>query len=190
MPWHVPIENQLIYDMKKMHNLLLVAGTGRNSGKTTMVCRVTQQFRHLGIISVKISPHFHEPSKGLLLVSKNQGYIIYEETNHGTSKDTSRMLQCGAKRVLYAQVHEGFLNEAFSEIIKNIPENGPVVCESPSLIRHVRPGVFVIMISDNEVDAKNIAEMRLLPHSEYNLKMLLETEVLPFNFSNGMWTYE
>jgi hypothetical protein len=177
------------YSLTKMRNLLLVAGTGRNSGKTTMVCRVTQQFRDMGIISVKISPHFHEPSEGLILISKNMGYVIYEETNRGISKDTSRMLRCGAKRVFYAQIAESYLENAFAELIKWIPENNPVVCESPALIKCVEPGIFVIMISDNEMNTKNIAEMRLFPHSEYSLQKLSDTEILPFEFSKGIWSY-
>lgn len=172
-----------------MQNLLLVAGTGRNSGKTTMVCRVTQQFRDTGIISVKISPHFHEPSEGLILISKNRGFIIFEETNCATNKDTSRMLQCGAKKVLFAQIAEGYLKEAFMEIIKFVPENNPVVCESPSLIKYIEPGIFVIMISDNEQGTKSVSEMSHLPHSEYTLSRLSDTETLPFDFSRGKWSY-
>ena len=173
-----------------MENLLLVAGTGRNSGKTTMACRVIRQFRNLGITAVKISPHFHEPSKGLNLISENKEYYIYEETCQGTSKDTSRMLKCGAERVFLAQTAEAYLPEAFSEILKNIPENRPVVCESPALIRFVEPGVFIIMIADNELNNKNTGEMQLVGHSEYTLKKLSETDVLPFRFHNGVWKYK
>jgi hypothetical protein len=176
--------------MEKMENLLLVAGTGRNSGKTTMVCRIIRQFRNQGIIAVKISPHFHEPSKELKLISENKEYYIYEEKNKGTSKDTSRMLKCGAERVFLAQTAEAYLPEAFSEIIKNIPENRPVVCESPALIRFMEPGVFIIMIADNELNKKNITEMQFVDHSEYNLKKLSETDILPFKFHDGVWNYK
>jgi hypothetical protein len=175
--------------MEKMENLLLVAGTGKNSGKTTMVCRVIRQFRNLGIIAVKISPHFHEPSKGLALISEKKEYNIYEETDQGMSKDTSRMLKCGAERVFLGQTAEGYLLEAFSKIIKKIPENRPVVCESPGLIKYIEPGVLIIMIAGNELNKKNITEMQLVHHSEYTLKKLLETDTLPFKFNKGVWSY-
>jgi len=171
-----------------MRNLLLVSGTGRNSGKTTMVCRVIQQFRDFGIISVKISPHFHDPSEGLIPLYVNQGFIIYEETNRSTSKDTSRMLRCGASRVFFAQVSEDYLGKAFNELRKWIHANNPVVCESPSLIKYVDPGVFVIMISGTGINSKDIEEMRLLPHLEYDLKKLSDTASLPFGFDTGGWT--
>jgi len=41
-------------------NLLLIAGTGNKSGKTTLACRVIEQFRQSGISAVKITPHFHD----------------------------------------------------------------------------------------------------------------------------------
>jgi endonuclease IV len=175
--------------MEKMENLLLVAGTGRNSGKTTMVCRIIRQFRNLDIVAVKISPHFHDPSKGLALVLENKGYNIYEETDQRTLKDSSQMLKCGAERVFFAQIAEGYLREAFSEIIKDIPVNRPVVCESPALIKYIEPGVLIIMISENKLNKKIITEMQFVHHSEYTLKELSETDTLPFKFSKGVWTY-
>lgn len=171
-----------------MNNLFLIAGTGRNTGKTTMVCRVTRQFSHLDIISIKISPHFHEPSRGLNELSRGKGYIIYEETDHHSEKDTSRMLQCGAKRVFYVQVAEGHLDESFNELLKYIPSESPVVCESPALIRYVEPGVFVIMMSEENNGRKDISEMIKAPHSEYRLAALRLLSELPFDFKKGKWT--
>jgi hypothetical protein len=173
--------------MDKVENLFLIAGNGRNSGKTTMVCRVTRQFSHLGIISIKISPHFHEPSSGLVPVSKNTGYALYEETDRNSSKDTSRMLRCGAKRVFYAQVLEGYLGEAFNEVMNSIPKGCAIVCESPSLINYREPGIFVIMIGENGNYNKDISKMLMAPHLEYTLSSLSETEELPFSYVNGIW---
>ena len=47
-------------------NLLIIAGTGNKSGKTTLACRMIEQFRNPGLISVKITPHFHETTPGLI----------------------------------------------------------------------------------------------------------------------------
>ncbi len=46
-------------------NLLIIAGTGNKSGKTSMACRIIEQLKHLEIVSVKITPHFHETTPGL-----------------------------------------------------------------------------------------------------------------------------
>jgi hypothetical protein len=173
--------------MKKIENLFLIAGTGRNTGKTTMVCRVTRQFSRLGIISIKISPHFHDPSPGLIELSREDGYIIYEETDSHSEKDTSRMLQCGAKKAFYIQASEGHLAEGFDELLRYIPAASPVVCESPALIRYVEPGVFVIMMAKDDTRKKDISEMTKAPHTIYNLAALSAAEELPFEFTGDKW---
>ncbi len=86
-------------------NLLIIAGTGNKSGKTSMACRIIGQFRHHEIVSVKITPHFHKTTPGLVLISEKSGYSVYEETNNDISKDTSRMLNAGASRVFFAANH-------------------------------------------------------------------------------------
>jgi len=109
-------------------NLLIIAGTGNKSGKTSMACRIIEQFRPLGIVSVKITPHFHETTPGLVLIAAKTGYSVYEETNSGSSKDTSRMLKAGASKVYFAKVTDNSLGEAFKEIMMKIQEGTPVVC--------------------------------------------------------------
>jgi hypothetical protein len=173
--------------MKKIENLFLIAGTGRNTGKTTMVCRVTRQFSRLGIISIKISPHFHEPSPGLIELSREDGFIIYEETDSHSEKDSSRMLQCGAIKVFYIQASEGHLAEGFNKLLEYIPAASPLVCESPALIRYVEPGVFVIMMPGDGRSVKDISEMIKAPHSEYTLAALSGAEELPFEFTDYKW---
>jgi uridine kinase len=76
-------------------NLLLIAGTGTRSGKTSMACRIIEQFSDLKITAIKISPHIHERTDGLIPKTEKKGYSVYEETNSNTSKDTSRMLNSG-----------------------------------------------------------------------------------------------
>ncbi|TAL59958.1 MAG: hypothetical protein EPN88_16615 [Bacteroidetes bacterium] len=80
-------------------NLLLIAGTGTKSGKTSIACRIISQFKILNITAIKISPHLHEVTPGLIPLIEKKGYSVYEETNRNTSKDTSRMLHSGAKEV-------------------------------------------------------------------------------------------
>ena len=72
-------------------NLLLIAGTGIKSGKTTIACRIIEQFSNLNITAIKISPHFHVTTLGLNIIYEEEGYAIYKETNSDATKDTSRM---------------------------------------------------------------------------------------------------
>lgn len=170
-----------------IQNLLLVAGTGNKSGKTTFTCRVIEQFRHLGINAIKITPHFHETTPGLELLDEKPGFSVYKETNRRTDKDTSRMLKAGASAVYFAKVTDDTLLQAFTSILKNIEPGIPVICESPALRYHVDPGLFVIMKSEAANNNKDINKLLGLPHIIFQLDELDRTGSLPIDFRNGKW---
>jgi hypothetical protein len=168
-------------------NLLLIAGTGTKSGKTSLACKIIKQYSNLNITAIKISPHFHETTEGLISKAENKGYAIYEETNSETSKDTSRMLDAGASKVYFAKVWDDRLFYVFKKIMENIPAGVPVICESPALRNFVEPGVFIIMTSDSINKHKNIKHLQALPHVMYKLENLEEIDSLPFSFEDGRW---
>jgi hypothetical protein len=171
-------------------NLLLIAGTGNKSGKTTLACRVIEQFRDRGIVAIKITPHFHETTPGLKVLTEKPGYSVFEETNSDTTKDTSRMLRAGASKVFFARVNDNSLLDAFLEIIKQVPDGTPVVCESPALRCFAEPGQFVIMISNEAYNNKDISNLLKLPHVKINLADLSRMQSLPFGFDDGKWFYK
>jgi hypothetical protein len=168
-------------------NLLLIAGTGTKSGKTTMACRIIEQFKHLYITAIKISPHFHETTPGLKAIYEEAGYAIYEETNNETAKDTSRMLNSGAGKVYFAKVFDDQLLFVFNKIKDLIPEGTPIICESPSLRNYLEPGVFIIMSSETTNKRKNINHLQELPHVMYKLEELNNVRPLPIEFEVGKW---
>jgi len=174
----------------KIPNLLLIAGTGNKSGKTTLACRIVGQFSNEGVIAIKITPHFHETTPGLVLLTETSGYSVYEEENAASEKDTSRMLKAGARKVFYAKVTDDNLLPAFKAIMEHIPEGTPIVCESPALRYYLEPGVFVIMRSDNSDNNKNINQLLELPHVMFKLQDLLEMEEVPVRFNNRVWSHK
>jgi len=168
-------------------NLLIIAGTGTKSGKTSLACRIIEQFSNLEIIAVKITPHFHETTEGLVVKSEEQGYAIYEETNRETSKDTSRMLKSGAKKVWFAKVWDNQLLNVFNEIMKEVPEGTPVICESPALRNFVEPGLFVIITSSTTNKIKDISHLKKLPHVMIKYEDLQNIDKIPIDFIDGNW---
>ncbi len=173
--------------MVQIPNLLIIAGSGNKSGKTTMACRLADQMRDKHIVAVKITPHFHDSTPGLEFVAGGDGYSVSEETNRDTSKDTSRMLKAGAERVFYARVSDSTIMAAFEEILKKIPEGSPVVCESPALRQFVEPGLFIIMKSVHNENQKEISSLLQYPHSSFTLDGIKDLEKLPVSFVNGRW---
>jgi hypothetical protein len=170
----------------KYDNLLLVTGSGRNSGKTTFVCRVIEQFKNIGIISIKISPHFHVRSPGLVHISGQSGFDIYEETSVISTKDSSRMLKSGAAKVFYVQSEEERIMKAFSDIYTTIPSEQPVICESPALINYLDPGSLIMMVLPEIRNPKTIYYANRLPDLELRINELT-ARALPIEFLNGQW---
>lgn len=171
-------------------NLLIIAGTGTKSGKTSIACKIIEQFNNLSITAVKITPHFHETTSGLISISEKKGYIIYEETNVDTSKDTSRMLHSGAGKVYFAKVWDDQLADVFNEIMEFVPSGVPIICESPALRNFAEPGVFVIITSNTVNKHKDISHLQKLPHVMFKLEDLEKTGSLPFGFKEGKWYYK
>ena len=175
--------------MVTIKNLLIIAGTGTKSGKTSMACRIIQEFTELQIIGIKITPHFHETTAGLLPIAEDKGYSIYEESDAGSFKDTSRMLKAGAHKVYFSKVWDNQLFEVFTEIMKLIPPSTPVICESPALRNYAEPGVFIIMTSKTINKQKDISHLQKLPHVMFQLEDIDSINVLPLGFERGRWFY-
>ena len=181
------IHRVFLKSMITIPNLLLIAGTGTKSGKTSVACRIISQLPELKITAIKITPHFHETTSGLLPVTEGKGYAIYEETERHGFKDTSRMLDAGAARVYFAKVWDDQLFDVFIEIMKTIPENTPVICESPALRNFAEPGVFVIMNSGVIHKHKDITHLTGLPHVLFQYEALSTMSSIPVSFGNGSW---
>jgi len=127
-------------------NLLIISGTGRKVGKTTLACTIIRDFaKTKNIIGLKITPHFHSSGDRPLLIFECESYRIFEEKSMNSGKDSARMLKAGATNVFYIEVRDDSLLNAFQHFVKLVKPAGPVICESPALRNHIRPGVFFLV---------------------------------------------
>ena len=122
-------------------NMILIAGDGRNVGKTTFAVHI---IRHLSekneVTGIKISPHIHDTNEDLDVICRSADFIVAEEIGF-SRKDSSLFLQAGAKRVFLIMAGQEFLERAFS-VIAGALDTGIVVTESGGLIDLVEPGIF------------------------------------------------
>ncbi|MDO8929478.1 MAG: hypothetical protein Q7W54_10880, partial [Bacteroidota bacterium] len=61
-------------------NILLVSGSGQNVGKTSFIRRVIAHNASHKLVAIKISPHFHEPTSGLIPLHVTENYRVFQET--------------------------------------------------------------------------------------------------------------
>ena len=157
--------NQFETGMETISNLLIVAGAGRNVGKTEFACRLIEQWsRHREIYALKVSAIYpdediYHGDHANLRLTEN----LFEETRYDLTKDTSRMLRAGAAKVYYLQGDGEQIRAGFWEFQNRIPKAAPVICESGSLWKFVRPGLLVL-VKTAKLDVKPRA-LKITEHS-------------------------
>ena len=130
--------------MIKIDSMLLVGSTTKGAGKTKLACDIIRLFcKTEDITAIKITPT-DEPSP-----SKDD-FLLTEEKNTTTNKDSSRFLKAGAKRAFWLKVRKDSLQKGFDSLLKVIGPDSIIVCESTSLRKIVEPGLFIIIKRSEE----------------------------------------
>lgn len=169
---------------KQYQNVLIIGSTGRNVGKTTLLCQIIATVsKTQPVYAVKAS--VISPNR---LVSEENTFQagIFEETRKDTLKDTSRMLQAGARRVFYLQREQELL-EGFLEILQELPPSCAIVCESNSLCHYLKSGLFLVVHPINKKlstkERKRTIGADLLVHSDGHS----DFADININFIEGKW---
>ncbi len=144
--------------------LLVVGGSARNVGKTELACRIIKKIStDNDVYALKVSAIF--PDEGIYHGDHSTepgDQRLFEETRYDTTKDTSRMLRAGAKKVFYLRCEDTCILEAFSGFRRQLPANAVIVCESNSLAEHVQPGLLIMVKKDGErIKQRAKARMKL-----------------------------
>jgi len=167
----------------------LISGNGRNSGKTTLACRLVRHFSDkLDITGIKISPHFHEQNEYEEVIYADDTTILIREIKTSGRKDSSRMLHSGAREVIFVQTRNKLLHTAVMKL-NPIWESGvPVICESGGLIEYLRPGLFFMVNRYGNLSQKSgnpnydHVDKRIESHGGY-----FDFDIDSIGFSNSRW---
>lgn len=172
--------------MKSYPNILLVMGTGRNVGKTVSACNLIKNLSEAHqTIGVKISSHFHELEPNLKYLYNSKELVIVEEQNI-TQKDSSRMLQAGAKKVFYVQAKNENLEHAFSMILGATRPEQPLVVESGGLYGILEPGLLFFI--SGEAPKKQMQMRKGTNVVKVNSPEINNFEWSSIQFKNGKFT--
>jgi hypothetical protein len=141
--------------LKDFKNILLISGSGRNCGKTTLACNIIRLLSETeDVFALKISPHFHQTGNKQKLIFEGLDYRIFRETDMNSNKDSSRMLKAGAKDVFFIQSEDNKLIDVYDSLKKHLPENSPIVCESGSFANVFKPGYHILVKANSEGQTK------------------------------------
>lgn len=176
--------------MTRTGRLLIIGGTGREAGKSSLAALLISKYADRGVIAVKITPHPHPDMTGLTAIVGNAGFQLYEERNGASEKDSSRMLRAGASKVFLIVAGEAWLGEAFAALVPFLPAGAPVVCESPALRRFIEPDLFILMLhtDENNPERKNIDDLIPLADLSITLRDLDHNKADMIDLDNeGNW---
>lgn len=138
----------------ELKNLILIAGAGRNVGKTTLCCRLIAKLSQIDqVTAVKVSPHRHVLTDKQKVLFESEGLIISEETDDDSSKDSSRYLRAGATQSLFVLVHDDRIEILANWLKENI--KGWMVCESGYLGNVVVPQRAIFVDSEGSDKTPN-----------------------------------
>jgi hypothetical protein len=137
-------------------NILTISGTGRNVGKTSLVCSIIHKFsQDQRLTAVKISPHFHPVDYPLPISEKPGAYSLYKENRIDRGKDSSKMLAAGADQVFYIQTGDSHLSTAWKKLSELLSSDAPMLVESGGLEDILKPGLSILVTSHGGMDIKN-----------------------------------
>lgn len=139
--------------MIKLDGMLMIGSAGANVGKTELACAILRKFRQSGegIVGIKVTTINEKDGQcprggeGCGVCSSLEGvYLITQETNPASDKDTARLLAAGASRVYWLRVLRTHIEEGFAALLEAIGPESTSVCESNSLRRVVEPAIFFV----------------------------------------------
>lgn len=176
--------------MVKLSNWMIVYGTDRNSGKTTLITRIIKRFGpDIRITALKISPHFHPLEKDGQIIERTDHFAIVKEHDSTTGKDSSRMLEAGARQVFYIQVWDNDLESVLPRILELVKSCDAVICESGWMRNLIEPGLFFILNRKGNTDIKE-SLARLKPFADAFIEfdgVKFQFDIDRIIFENGNW---
>jgi len=166
-------------------NFIIIGSTGRNTGKTEFACRLINNWsENHEVFGLKVTTINKNEGKcprggeGCGVCSSLVGdYEIIEETGLDGKKDTSRMLVSGAKKVYWLKVSSTALDKGIEALLKLIPDNVAVVCESNGVRNVLEPGIFLVI--------KNLKDKTIKP----NCARVIRYASKIIEFDNMSWNF-
>ncbi len=141
-------------------NMIIVGGTGRNTGKTTLaeklIKKFGEEFQLTAVKMANIKPG-NERFHGHNVVAFTDKIRIEKETRKNGNKDSMRFLKAGAVESWFVQTEDVFLSETFGEIEKILYSSQWIICESNSLRKFISPALFIMVKGDGNLVKKDVS---------------------------------
>src|SRR5271170_6590802 len=142
--------------------IVVIGGHSRSVGKTSVVAGLISALREYDWTAVKITQYGHGVCSAngapCDCATSEHSWAISEEKDRSGESDTSRFLVAGAARVWWVRTEQGRLAEAMPAIRQRLAEAKNVILESNSVLKFVRPDVYLTILDPANADFKKSAQ--------------------------------
>ena len=142
--------------------IVVIGGHSRSVGKTSVVAGLISALPEYDWTAVKITQYGHGvcSANGALCdcATDDHSWAISEEKDRGGESDTSRFLVAGAARALWVRTEQGRLAEAMPALRQKLERARHVIVESNSVLKFMRPDLYVTVLDPGTEDFKNSAQ--------------------------------
>ena len=143
--------------------IVVVGGHTRNIGKTSVVAGLIAAMPEMHWTAFKITQFGHgmcsangEPCD--CTTAEHTVAVSEERVGGDATTDSGRYLAAGAMRSFWVRTRQGDLSEAMPRIRKEIERAENVVIESNSILRFLRPDLYLSVLDPETVDFKDSAK--------------------------------
>ncbi|HXE89652.1 MAG TPA: hypothetical protein VNK82_01675 [Terriglobales bacterium] len=141
--------------------LVIIGGHSRNIGKTSVVAGLIAALPEFAWTAVKITQYGH----GVCSINgeacgctvDEHVFDISEEQDAGGRGDTCRFLAAGAARSLWVRAKQGRLAEVMPDLRRELAGSENVIIESNSVLRFLRPDLYLTVLNPGVADFKESA---------------------------------
>jgi hypothetical protein len=141
--------------------LVVIGGHARSVGKTSVVAGLISALREFGWTAVKITQYGHgicsANGEACDCATTDHSWAISEERDRSGESDTSRFLLAGAARALWVRTEQGRLAEAMPALRQRLEGVGNVIVESNSVLKFLRPDLYLPVLDPATADFKSSA---------------------------------
>ncbi len=141
--------------------IVVIGGHSRSVGKTSVVAGLISGLREYDWTAVKITQYGHGVCSAngapCDCATTDHSWAITEEKDRGGESDTSRFLVAGAERALWVRTEQGRLAEAMPALRERIERSRHVIVESNSVLKFLRPDLYLTVLDPGREDFKNSA---------------------------------
>ena len=145
--------------------IVVIGGHTRNIGKTSVMAGLIRALPEMHWTAFKITQFGHgvcsangEPCD---CETADHTIAISEERDGASGTDSARYLEAGAARSFWVRTRQGQLAEAMPRLRKELAGAENAIIESNSVLRFLRPDLFVSVLDPGTADFKESAKRYL-----------------------------